>query len=111
MDAKIVEPTEAAQELAAQVRQERSTIKKDAELMEQLLRHPAWPRFLALIEAVADNHMKVVMTPLSNSFELTKAEYAKGTLNGLSLAASLPNAKISEAKATYGGSQAQDAGD
>lgn len=83
-------------EIAAAQRKDRSTIKADAELMQSLMKHPGWARYLSMIEAVSQNFYRQAMKPLENTLEVTKSEYAKGTLNGLSAAAQLPSAKIRE---------------
>lgn len=84
-------------EIETAQRAERVTVKNDADLFQGLMMHPGWKRYLALIEAVAQNYNKEAMRPLENVFEATKAEYAKGALFGLTLAATLPSAKIREA--------------
>lgn len=66
-------------------------------MLTGLMKHPGWARYTALIEAVAQNHYTAVMKPLDNVMLCVASEYAKGTLNGLTLAASLPSAKIREA--------------
>lgn len=86
-----------AAEIAEAQKKERRVIKEDAELLAGLMKHLGWPRYLALIEAVSQNYHRTVMTPLANSFEVTKTEFAKGALTGLSLAAALPSTKIREA--------------
>lgn len=85
-------------ELASDERDRRRRAIKDSEAFETLLKHPGWEAYLRLIEAVAQNYYKTTMMPLENVFEVTKTEHAKGTLYGLNLAASLPHAKIQEAK-------------
>ena len=89
--ASTIEEIEVAQ------RAERVAIKNDSELLQGLVKHPGWPRYLALIEAIAQNYNKQAMQPLENVFEVTKGEYAKGALMGLTLAAAAPSAKIREA--------------
>lgn len=85
------------EDIASQQRIERQQIRQDAEVFQSLLKHPGWPRYLAMIEKVGGNYHQEVMRPLNNSFESVKAEFAKGALTGLSLAAQLPSAKIKEA--------------
>lgn len=85
------------QEIESEQRAERRKVKEDAELLEGLMKHPGWARYLALIEANAQVHHKKAMMPLENLMLATASEYAKGTLYGLTLAASLPSAKIQEA--------------
>ncbi len=89
--ASTIEEIEVAQ------RAERVSIKNDAELLQGLVKHPGWPRYLALIEAIAQNYNKEAMRPLENVWEVTKGEFAKGALMGLTLAAAAPSAKIREA--------------
>lgn len=84
-------------EIANSQRKDRTTVKADAELMQSLIKHPGWPRYMAMIEAVGQNFNNQMMQPLVNVMEVTKTEYAKGALTGLSVAASLPSAKIREA--------------
>jgi len=78
-------------------REERRQVREDAELFAGLIAHKGWPRFIALIDAVAQNHHAAVMKPLENVLESTKVEFAKGVLSGLSLAATLPHMKMREA--------------
>lgn len=89
---------DAVSEIEAKQRADRRQIRTDADLMIQLLKHPAWARYLALIEAVGQNFHTRLMTPMENSFEAVKMEHAKGALIALSLAAQLPSAKIREAE-------------
>lgn len=88
---------EVAKEIESEQRAERRKIREDSELLEGLMKHPGWARYMALIEAVGQNFHREAMLPLENLMLATKGEYAKGTLNGLTLAASLPSAKIREA--------------
>jgi hypothetical protein len=101
--------TNTLEEIGAEQRRERQQIRKDAEVFTSLLAHPGWPRFLALLEAVGANYYGALVTPLENSFECVKAEYAKGALKGLTLAASLPSAKIKEAEELTGTDNDHDA--
>jgi len=87
-----------AEEIASDQRKQRQIVKEDAELMESLLRHPGWVRYRVLLEAVGQNFHSTLMAPLENVLLATKPEFAKGALTGLSLAATLPSAKIREAK-------------
>ncbi len=84
-------------EIESEQRAQRRQVKEDAELLAGLLKHPGWLRYLALIEAVGQNYYKEAIAPLENVLVATKQEYAKGTLFGLTLATSLPSAKIREA--------------
>lgn len=95
---QVTSASEASREIEQKQRQERETLRRDAELLEALLTHPGWPRYKALIEAVAQNFYAAVMKPMENSLEVTRTEFAKGTLNGLTLASSLPGMKIKEAQ-------------
>lgn len=79
-------------------RRQNEETRRDAELMEQLVVHPAWKRLCDLIEVVGGNYFDQVCAPLDNVMEVVRTEFAKGTLNGLKLAASLPHAKIEESK-------------
>jgi hypothetical protein len=88
---------DVATEIAAVQKKDRSTVKADAELMHSLMKHPGWGRYMTMIEAVGQNFHALAMKPLENLLEVGRAEHAKGTLNGLSLAAQLPSAKIREA--------------
>lgn len=87
-----------AKEIESDQRTQRRQIREDAELMEGLLLHPGWKRYLAMIESVGQNFNGQIMAPLSNVLECTKTEFAKGALTGLSLAVQLPSAKMREAK-------------
>lgn len=84
-------------EIAQEQRKDTSIIKADAELMQSLVKHPGWARYMAMIEAVGQNFNRTLMTPLNDVGETVKTEHAKGALTGLSVAASLPSAKIREA--------------
>ena len=86
-----------AEEIGADQRKAQREIHEDAALLAELIRHPGWTRYRALIEAVAQNYHKTAMEPIGNVFEVTKGEFAKGALMGLTLAAALPSAKIQEA--------------
>lgn len=88
---------DAKTEIQDQQRRERAQIKSDAELFQALIKHPGWPRYIALIEAVSQNFYKTVMKPVDNVMLCTTTEHAKGALTGLSLAAQLPSSKIREA--------------
>jgi len=85
------------EEIERKQREERQQIRSDAELLGELMRHRGWPRYLALVETVAQNYHSSVMKPLEHVLEVTKMEFAKGALSGLSLATSLPQMKIREA--------------
>ena len=88
---------DAIAELSQEERVRRRQVRTDAELFVQLLKHPAWPRYMALIETVAQNHHTAVMKPVESVLESTRIEYHKGVLNGLSAASMLPQMKIQEA--------------
>lgn len=89
---------DTVEEIGSEQRAQRRQIKEDADLMAMLVKHPGWPRFMAMIETVAQNFNARLMAPMENMLEATKMEFAKGALTGLSLAAQLPHAKIREAK-------------
>lgn len=88
---------DAKTELSQDERMRRRQVREDAELFGELLKHKGWPRYMALVEAVAQNHHAGVMKPVENILESAKIEYHKGVLTGLSAAASLPQMKINEA--------------
>lgn len=90
------------EDIAATQRAERRKIREDAELFETLVASPGWKRYLELIETVGQNFYVKLMTPLDNSLEVVKSEHAKGALYGLNTAASLPGAKIAEARELRG---------
>jgi hypothetical protein len=100
------------EDIEKQQRAERQQIRSDAELLKQLVAHKGWPRYLALIERVAQNHYANVMKPVDNLLESTRVEYAKGILGGLTAATSLPAMKIREAqeltKTSPGAEEAED---
>jgi hypothetical protein len=85
-------------EIEVEQRAHRRQVRTDAELLADLMKHKGWPRYMALLEAVAQNHHVAIMKPLENVHEVTKMEFAKGVLNGLSLAAAMPGLKIKEAQ-------------
>lgn len=89
---------DAVHDIEAQQRADRRQIREDAELFAGLIKHPGWPRLLAMIEKVGSGYHATVMKPLDNTFETVRVEFAKGALTGLSLAAQLPSAKIREAQ-------------
>jgi hypothetical protein len=60
---------------------------------------------MALIEAVAQNYHATIMRPLDSSLEVTKLEFAKGVLSGLTLATAVPGMKIKEAHDTRQGDE------
>jgi hypothetical protein len=85
-------------EIDRKQREERQTIRRDAELLGELMGHRGWPRYMALVESVAQNYHATIMKPMEHVLEVTKMEFAKGALSGLSLATSLPQLKIREAE-------------
>jgi hypothetical protein len=84
-------------EIELKQRQERRQIKEDAELFGELMKHKGWARYMALVEQIAQNYHVAIMKPLENVLEATKPEFAKGVLNGLTLATAIPGLKIREA--------------
>lgn len=90
--------TKTTDDIASDERVRTRTIKQDAELFQTLVKHPGWPRYLAMIEQVGNNFQNKLMEPLGNALESVKTEHAKGALTGLSLAAQLPSLKIREAQ-------------
>lgn len=88
--------TDTIEEIERQQRAERQKIISDADALRSLVAHPGWKVYTSLIETVAQNFYATAMAPLDNVMLVTVAEYAKGTLNGLSRAADLPSAKIRE---------------
>jgi hypothetical protein len=85
-------------DIAAKQREERAKIRADADLFVELLRHPGWPRYVELVQTVAQNYHATIMKPLESILECGKIEFAKGVLSGLSLASTLPTMKINEAR-------------
>lgn len=85
-------------DIERQQRKDREAIRADAELFAALLAHKGWGRYMALIETLAQNYHATIMRPLESSLEVTKTEFAKGVLSGLSLATAVPNLKIREAQ-------------
>ena len=86
------------EEILSQQRELRRKTKEDAELLAGLVKHPGWARYIALIEAVGQNFNHTLNEPLENVMLVTRTEYAKGALKGLSLAATLPYTKMQEAR-------------
>jgi hypothetical protein len=84
-------------EIELQQRQQRRQIREDAELFGELMKHKGWPRYISLIETIAQNYHGTIMKPLDNVMEATKPEFAKGVLSGLTLATAIPGLKIQEA--------------
>jgi hypothetical protein len=84
-------------EIEAQQRSQRRQIREDAELFGELMKHKGWPRYISLIETIAQNYHSTIMKPLDNVMEATKPEFAKGVLSGLTLATAIPGLKIQEA--------------
>jgi hypothetical protein len=79
-------------------RADRAAVREDAELFTALLSAVAWKRYVALVEVIGQNYYAAAMKPLESTLEVTKTEYAKGILTGLSLATAIPNLKIREAQ-------------
>ena len=88
----------AVDEIERKQREERQQIRSDAELFEAMMKHRAWPRYMALVERIAQNYHNIIMKPLDSVFEATKPEHAKGVLTGLTLATAVPGLKIREAQ-------------
>ena len=86
------------EEIQRDQRADRRKIREDAEMFEVLVKSPGWKRYLELVEQVGQNFHVKLMTPLESSLEVVKMEHAKGALYGLNIAASLPGAKIAEAR-------------
>jgi DNA-binding FadR family transcriptional regulator len=84
-------------EIEAAQRAAQRQIREDAELFGQLMKHKGWPRYMALVEAIAQNYHSTIMKPLDSVLEATKPEFAKGVLSGLTLATAIPQLKINEA--------------
>jgi hypothetical protein len=85
------------QEIEEKQRDEHRQIREDAELFGSLMAHKGWGRYMALVETIAQNYHAAVMKPLDSALEVTKMEFAKGVLSGLTLATALPQMKIREA--------------
>lgn len=94
--------SKAQEELAAEQRAVRRKTKEDADLLQSLIAHKGWARYVELVESAGQLQMKTLREPLENTFQVTKSEYAKGTLNGLENAVKLPYLMIAEAKDAYG---------
>ncbi len=86
------------EEILAQQREMRRQTKAAAEAMQKLVSMPEWREYLKLIEAVAQNFNDTLNQPLENVMLVTRHEYAKGALKGLTLAVSLPHTKMQEAR-------------
>jgi len=85
-------------EIERKQRAERAQVREDAELLAGLVAHKGWGRYMAMIEAIAQNYHTTIMKPMENILEATKPEFAKGVLSGLTLATALPQMKINEAQ-------------
>jgi len=96
-DAEQTNQERVLHEVDAKQRAERLRLREDVELFRQLLAHPGWPRYMAALEQIGNNFNQTLMTPLNNSFESVRTEFAKGALTGIQAAAALPHAKIKEA--------------
>lgn len=101
----------AREDLKEDAQKQHEQMRRDAELMTQLVAHPAWARFCSLIETVGANYFDTVCAPLDNVFEVTRTEYAKGTLNGLKLCAQLPHSMIEQSKSLRAPSNEEDTDD
>ena len=86
------------EEILSQQREMARQTRNAADAMQKLVSLPEWSLYLRLIEAVAQNFNNTLNEPLENVMLVTKHEYAKGALKGLTLAATLPHIKIAEAK-------------
>jgi len=84
-------------ELEVKQRLERRQVREDAELFAELMKHKGWGRYMALVESIAQNYHATIMKPLDNVMEVTRPEFAKGVLSGLTLATAIPQLKINEA--------------
>ena len=84
-------------EIAQEERVRNQQVRKDAELFNTMLNSEAWKRLILMVETVAQNYHANIMKPLDSSLEVTKMEYNKGVLSGLTLATALPSMKIKEA--------------
>jgi hypothetical protein len=96
---------DALDDIERKQRGDRAAVRSDAEAFEAMMKSPAWKRYVALVEAVAQNYHGAIMKPLETVHEVTKMEFAKGVLSGLSLATSLPAMKIKEAGELHGGDE------
>ena len=85
-------------EIELKQRSEARQVRSDADVFHELMKHPGWPRFLTLVETIAQNYHVAIMKPVENILEMPKAEFAKGVLSGLSLATAIPQMKINEAR-------------
>jgi len=85
-------------DIDARQRMERQALRSDAEQFASMITHKGWARYLQMIDAVAQNYHKQLMTPVESLLETPKMEFAKGVLSGLSLAAALPQMKMNEAR-------------
>jgi len=85
-------------DIERQQREQARTTRADAELFVDLMKHPGWPRYMSLVETIAQNYHGVIMKPLDSSLEVVKIEFSKGVLSGLTLATAVPTMKIREAQ-------------
>jgi hypothetical protein len=85
-------------DIERQQRADRQIVRADAELFVDLMKHKGWPRYMAIIETIAQNYHAAIMKPLDSSLEVVKVEFAKGVLSGLTLATAVPQMKIKEAQ-------------
>ena len=88
---------DSVNEIELQQRAQRRQIREDAELFGELMKHKGWARYITLIETISQNYHNTIMKPIDNVLEATKPEFAKGVLNGLTLAIAIPSLKIREA--------------
>lgn len=91
-----------AEEMAEALRKERAELKRAADALEGLVRHPGWKFYTTLIGQRANHDVETLQKPFTEDKDIFAAEYAKGTLNGLNIAVKLPWLKIEEAKQELG---------
>jgi hypothetical protein len=89
-------------EITEAQRAERAKIREDAELFDAMIATPAWKRYIALVEVVGQNFYRGLMEPLADASQVTKTEYTKGVLVGLSTATTIPQMKVREAQELRG---------
>lgn len=84
-------------------REARAIAQKDrerAEGLEMLLKHPAWPLYVELLEAALERRGALLMEPLpANELNaVERSEHNKGAMYGIAFAKDLPRVTVAMAQ-------------
>lgn len=73
--------------------------KERVELFMLLLKHPAWPLYVTLLDSKIQAFADAVMSPASSVDGAVALEYVKGAMSGLIIARDLPSITVAAMKA------------